>query len=633
MSAPLALNEALISVERPGELQDEPLEVFYQLKECFGCPLEKLAYLATGGSSSFRVGTRFSQQLQISQIPNATICSLDELTFNSHAHYRIQISQQQQQQQSNIIDNNTTTTSTSGHKYNCKLQTLDSGECSLCPLAVLVCILFAFLALEWLFITLIRRKNHHKLPSSDSSLADEPDTIGNTGAGDDGVAGSNEAQLGPSQSATEEASNRSHSGANRRATNSNNTTITSSSRRQRIECLDAFRGLTIAGMIFVNYGGAGFAIWQHKAWDGITLADFVFPFFIFSMGCSIAISVRSQVKLNAEQGLSFFHLAGQIFRRSLILMLLGICLNSKWLDYNQANSLAGLRLTGVLQRFGVSYLVIALMYATELTLKKWMQAQSLSRVPYLSKVSAVLLELLTAANYLSIYVYFTFLFDFNSPTCPRGYLGPGGHTEAGRWSNCTGGAAAWLDHLILGQNHLYNDHEVKEIFKTQVSHDPEGILGYTTSILLTLIGFQCGKILIKRNLNHRQRLMSLAKCTLLLALASLLVIIIPINKRLWSLTFITITALVAFLLIIVLYIQLDVYKCKRSFLLKLLMAAGKNSLFLYIGHSLINNILPLWFPIGDPTSHLQLMLRLAWYTFVWLLIAYQMDRKRIYITV
>lgn len=155
------------------------------------------------------------------------------------------------------------------------------------------------------------------------------------------------------------------------------------------------------------------------------------------------------------------------------------------------------------------------------------------------------------------------------------------------------------------------------------------LLGYTTSILLTLIGLQCGKILTRFK-DHKLRLLLLSQWLAVLTASCVLVVAIPVNKRLWSLTFITLTGACAYLTISLLYLLIDVYKCERTFFLRLLSSAGKNSIALYVGHSLLNGMLPWYFAV-DNSSHLQLLLRVAWSTFVWLLIAHYMALKQLFI--
>lgn len=149
--------------------------------------------------------------------------------------------------------------------------------------------------------------------------------------------------------------------------------------------------------------------------------------------------------------------------------------------------------------------------------------------------------------------------------------------------------------------------------------------------MLTLAGLQCGKALVN-NATHKSRLLGMLQWLVLLSVASASTIAIPINKRLWSFSFVTVTGAVAFLVMILLYLLIDMFNCRRTLILRLLSSAGKNAIFLYVGHSLLAGMLPWYFSV-DSNSHLQLLLRLAWATFIWLLVAHYMALKNLFIKV
>lgn len=452
----LGLNEALVTVDSSA-LQNQLVDVYYKINECLGCPFEKFKSL-NSNLEDFRISTKHVVFFEFrQQETNELLCKLNNLNLNDHGQYKI-----------DVISSPTRQASSNLTEPNCTFQTLEKGSCLLCPVAMLLTLLLLITIGEKLLLKCFALKDdkskgtkHRNSRSQERLEVDESqpqhEQQPQVNAGEPELAADGE-------ETAEDAIAPADNGAA-----ANQQIETTEHKSARIDALDAFRGLTIAGMIMVNYGGAGYSQLEHKAWDGITLADFVFPFFIFSMGASIAISTKSMI----NRGKPFFYMLKRVFQRSLILMVLGLCLNSKWLN---GKDLHHLRVTGVLQRFSISYLVVASMFAVELTLNKWIKAQSLYRIPVLSRILVVSLELLTALNHFTIYIYVTFYFDYSS-SCPVGYVGPGGQTENGLYANCTGGAAAWLDRLILGENHLYNDHEVKEIFRTKVTHDPEGILG------------------------------------------------------------------------------------------------------------------------------------------------------------
>lgn len=151
------------------------------------------------------------------------------------------------------------------------------------------------------------------------------------------------------------------------------------------------------------------------------------------------------------------------------------------------------------------------------------------------------------------------------------------------------------------------------------------------SILLTLVGLQAGKIIINHS-DNRTRLILFLASSVVLAFSSLLVVAIPINKHLWSLTFVTSTGCIAYLVLSLFFILLDVCRCTKIFMIRLLISAGKNSILLYVGHSIFTNMLPWYFKVDD-FSRFQLFLRLCWTTFVWLLVAHYLALKGIFLKI
>lgn len=459
----LGLDEALVTVNK--SIIQEPIDVYYQIEECFGCPLEKLKTLIGTLEDRFVIGSKFKLQLELRNggaNESSPLCRFNGLDLNNHEHYRIDLEPADGKRPPQLASSSSYGNKTS--QYDCLIRTVAEGDCYLCPIAMLLTLLFVITVCEQVYSKFLftkKGKSKRRVSDNGSRPIDEQQ-----------LPVSSESQETSDGVLQEQGQARELQSSSEQQTIEQGSTTREPKPTKRVESLDAFRGLTIAGMIMVNYGGAGYTFLEHKPWDGLTLADLVFPFFIFSMGASVAISLRSQFRCNEK---TLGQILSKIFRRSFILMTLGICLNSKWLDNTQ--SFDQLRLTGVLQRFSISYLVVGVMYSVELALNKWIKSHTgLYRAKLLSKLVNVFIESLTALNFLALYLYLTFFFEY-SDSCPVGYVGPGGQTELGHFANCTGGAAAWLDRLILGSNHLYHDRELKTIFKTSVSHDPEGILG------------------------------------------------------------------------------------------------------------------------------------------------------------
>jgi predicted acyltransferase len=122
----------------------------------------------------------------------------------------------------------------------------------------------------------------------------------------------------------------------------------------RLTSLDVFRGIAISGMILVNMAGVTDQVYPpllHADWNGCTLADLVFPFFLFIIGVAIAFSLSKYTEGNRGS----WSIYGRIVRRSAILFVLGLLLNGFW-NYDWGT----IRIMGVLQRISLAYLLAAL---------------------------------------------------------------------------------------------------------------------------------------------------------------------------------------------------------------------------------------------------------------------------------
>lgn len=133
--------------------------------------------------------------------------------------------------------------------------------------------------------------------------------------------------------------------------------------QQRVLSLDAFRGATIAGMILVNNPGSWSAVYpqlEHAAWNGWTFTDLIFPFFLFIVGVAMVFSFAKR----KEAGADTRRLYRQVVTRSAQIFLLGLFLNSFpfGLLFGHHFDLATMRIPGVLQRIAVCYLFVSFIY-------------------------------------------------------------------------------------------------------------------------------------------------------------------------------------------------------------------------------------------------------------------------------
>lgn len=163
-----------------------------------------------------------------------------------------------------------------------------------------------------------------------------------------------------------------------------------------------------------------------------------------------------------------------------------------------AATLSHLRIPGVLQRFGISYFVSASLKLASITVKAKINSRSdvSPKFNQLLKFLVSLSETIIYFLFVLLYLLGTFALNYDDQ-CPKGYQGPGGLHHNASYFNCTGGAANYLDRLILGENHLYKKATSEVLYSSTIAHDPEGILGTANSIALTGLGVYTGYILTK----------------------------------------------------------------------------------------------------------------------------------------
>jgi predicted acyltransferase len=301
-------------------------------------------------------------------------------------------------------------------------------------------------------------------------------------------------------------------------------------KKTRLISLDVLRGLTIAGMILVN-DGAGketFEPLKHAAWNGMSIADFVFPFFLFMVGISTYISLR---KFKFEWSAP---LAQKILKRTLVILLIGwgiywfeSCCQGDFLPFDH------LRIPGVLHRIALSYGIVALL-AVSMN-HKW---------------------LLWLSGFLLI-GYTILLLAGDGYACgPENILGI-------------------VDQSIFGDAHLYHSGPI----------DPEGLLGLIPSIAHTIIGFWCGKLLFEHHELKDKMLHLLLFGFTLTILGFLFSYGLPLNKRIWSPTFVLVTCGLATSLLALLIYLIDDKGSKQW--TPFFVSFGVNPLFLYVFSELL----------------------------------------------
>ena len=296
---------------------------------------------------------------------------------------------------------------------------------------------------------------------------------------------------------------------------------------KRLLALDVMRGITIAGMILVNNPGSwtyAYTPLTHAQWNGLTPTDLVFPFFMFIMGISTYISLR-------KYNFTFSTPAAlKIIKRTIVIFLIGIAIN--WfalLCYtHDPLPFAHIRILGVMQRLALCYGASALI---ALLIKH-------KYIPYL--IVALLVG------------YFIILVTGN------GFA----YNETNILSI--------VDRSILGDAHMYQDNHI----------DPEGLLSTIPSIAHVLIGFCVGKLLMEVK-DIREKLERLFLIGTILTFAGFLLSYgCPLNKKIWSPTFVLVTCGLGSSLLALLVWIIDIKGNKRWS--HFFESFGVNPLFIYV---------------------------------------------------
>ncbi len=367
--------------------------------------------------------------------------------------------------------------------------------------------------------------------------------------------------------------------------------------RLRLDSVDVLRGLTVGGMILVNQAGDYRYVYHHldhTPWNGLTGADLVFPSFVFVMGVSIALALGPAVRRGA--GLGTF--AGRIARRTLLLVGIGLLLNLvPYFD------LSTLRIPGVLQRLGLAYALSACVFL---------------RFPRVWQQAAIAVALCVAYEALLAFAFT-------------------GDPSAGvrsRESNLAGSVDRWL----FGPEHLFTR-----------EWDPEGLLGTLPTASTALLGVLAARWLLHER-DPGRRIMALLVGGAFVAVVGLVLHdVVPVNKNLWSATFVLVSAGAGAVLLGAVHGLVDLGGWRRLF--APLRVLGLNALAIYVLSSLVTSGLQaisvgldargdtltlqqlvfrrFFLPLGSP--HAASLLFAALFVLAWIGVAALLHRERIYV--
>lgn len=385
----------------------------------------------------------------------------------------------------------------------------------------------------------------------------------------------------------------------------------------RIHSVDTFRGIAILLMIFVNNGGGKYVFFNHSAWNGLTVADLVLPWFAWIMGFSITISKRSELRVSSSRGKIIL----RCLQRAFILVFLGVMINSTY-----TKSLEHLRFPGVLQLLAISYFICA----TIETMFMKVHSQ-FGRFTIIRDILENWVQWLIILAIVTTHTLITFLLPV--PNCPTGYLGPGGYHNFGKSPNCTGGAAGYIDRLVFG-NHIYSKIH-NPVYGTILPHDPEGIMNTISIVLVVYMGVHAGKILLLYYQCNARIVRWLLWSGITGLIAGILCYfdkesgVIPVSKKMMSLSFVLTVSCFAFLLYTILHFFIDykLYWSGAPF-----VYAGLNPIILYIGHMITMGLFPWAWELSHP-MHWSLLAMNLWTTTLWGIIAYWLYLKDVIISI
>ncbi|MFC1662388.1 acyltransferase family protein [Gemmatimonadota bacterium] len=361
----------------------------------------------------------------------------------------------------------------------------------------------------------------------------------------------------------------------------------------RLRSLDAFRGLAIAGMILVNNPGSWAHVYpplRHAEWHGWTPTDLIFPFFLFIVGVAIPFSFGKRLRSGSSKAGLFLH----VVRRSAILFALGLLMAAF-----PSFDFADLRIMGVLQRIGLVYLVAAPLFMF-----------------FGPRVRGGITVVLLMG-------YWALLALVPVPGFGAGDLSPEGNL------------GAFLDRMILGDR-LWAG-----------TWDPEGLLSTLPAVATALLGVFAGEWILSSRPILRKASGMLGAGIIGMGVGSLWDLAFPINKGLWTSSYVLFTAGVALVLLSLMFWAMEI-RLWRGWA-KPLVVYGMNAISVFVASGLLARILGL-VRIGEESVSLKAWLyeglftpwagpvngSLAFavsYVLLWLIVAWAMFAKRVFLKI
>ncbi|RKP07877.1 hypothetical protein THASP1DRAFT_24039 [Thamnocephalis sphaerospora] len=396
----------------------------------------------------------------------------------------------------------------------------------------------------------------------------------------------------------------------------------------RLVSLDVMRGLTVCLMILVNYQieDQAFPYLKHPEWtDGVSIADTVFPNFLFVMGLAVPLAAR-----RLEGPVST--VAWRIAKRTVVLFLLGMFLSN--FPFTDPTIAQRWRPMGVLQRLAIVYGVCASAFV-------WLRPDR----PNASKRNVLLFNVAFPLGALTLWLALTF--GVRPPGCDRGEL----------TMECS--VESYFDSSLFGQEHNYQ----------QKPFDPEGTLSQVTATLSCYLGLRIGMLVVRDRAHLRTKagqLQRTAEWSLIAFSFALLAYLfnglIPTSKVLWTPTFVLFAGAISLVELASMIYLVDTRDLRHSenrwiarpfgWLMDASLAVGRNPLAIYMASELFAAIM-MTIPVppgadGEPRSLWGILFRyvlaswlpiylnsliwsLAWVLAVYIPMAILLDRRGWYL--
>lgn len=382
---------------------------------------------------------------------------------------------------------------------------------------------------------------------------------------------------------------------------------------QRYYSLDVFRGATVALMILVNNPGTWSNIYsplEHARWHGCTPTDLVFPFFLFAVGNAMAF-VMPRFEQNGD---AFFW--KKVIKRTLLIFLIGLFLNwspfIRWdADHLVFKEWKNVRILGVLQRIAIAYFFASVV------------------VYYFKTKGAFVFSGIT------LLVYWFITWYFGAPGDPYSLSGYFGND---------------VDKMILGERHMYKGEGV--------TFDPEGLTSAITAIVQVIFGYFAGQYIQQKGKTWEMLSNLFVAGAVLIAAGFAWDMVFPINKKIWTSSYVIYTTGLAMMVIAVLIYLLEFKNAKGAWS-RFFDVFGKNPLFIFFLSGFLGRVLALlrwvdhydtvtgkpvytsafpWFynhickPVSATLETGSLLYAICMIIFYWLIV-YFMDKRRLYIKV